>query len=111
MNVLASERVKRKTSNFRLPSMAEERLCLNFFKSLRTLKDWSPFRIPNLCCGDYTKVCLIVLFQTGSLDDMMLDALRLDRVDFVRLFLTNGVSMRDFLTVPRLRKLYNSVSS
>jgi len=38
----------------------------------------------------------------------MLDALRLDRVDFVRLFLANGVSMRDFLTVPRLRKLYNS---
>lgn len=40
----------------------------------------------------------------------MLNALQLDRVDFVRLFLVNGVSMRDFLTVPRLRKLYNSVS-
>ena len=40
----------------------------------------------------------------------MLEALQLDRVDFVRLFLANGVSMRDFLTLPRLRKLYNSVS-
>ena len=49
-------------------------------------------------------------FKSGSLDDMMLDALQFGRVDFVRLFLANGVSMRDFLTVPRLRKLYNSVS-
>ena len=49
-------------------------------------------------------------FKSGSLDDMMLDALQLGRVDFVRLFLANGVSMRDFLTVPRSRKLYNSVS-
>ena len=40
----------------------------------------------------------------------MLEALQLDRVDFVRLFLANGVSMRDFLTLPRLKKLYNSVS-
>ena len=40
----------------------------------------------------------------------MLEALQLDRVDFVRLFLANGVSMRDFLTLARLRKLYNSVS-
>lgn len=47
-------------------------------------------------------------WPSGSLDDMMLDALQLGRVDFVRLFLANGVSMRDFLTVPRLRRLYNS---
>ena len=40
----------------------------------------------------------------------MLDALRLGRVDFIKLFPANGVSMRDFLTAPRLRKLYNSVS-
>ena len=40
----------------------------------------------------------------------MLDALRLDRIDFVKLFLAHGFSMRDFLTVPRLRELYNSVS-
>lgn len=44
----------------------------------------------------------------GSLDDVMLDALRLGRVDFVKLFLAHGVSMRDFLTVSRLTKLYNS---
>lgn len=53
---------------------------------------------------------LFCFFQGGSLDEVMMDALQLDRVDFVRLFLANGVSMRDFLTVPRLRKLYNSVS-
>lgn len=47
-------------------------------------------------------------WPNGSLDEVMLEALQLDRVDFVRLFLANGVSMRDFLTLPRLRKLYNS---
>jgi len=40
----------------------------------------------------------------------MLDALRLGRVDFVKLFLAHGVSMRDFLTEDRLRELYYSVS-
>ena len=53
--------------------------------------------------------CFIFL-QSGSLDEIMMDALQMDRVDFVKLFLANGVSMRDFLTVPRLRRLYNSVS-
>lgn len=47
-------------------------------------------------------------WPSGSLDDVMLDALRLGRVDFVKLFLAHGVSMRDFLTVSRLTKLYNS---
>ena len=55
-------------------------------------------------------ILVLLLFQSGSLDDVMLDALRLGRVDFVKLFLANGVSMRDFLTVQRLRNLYNSVS-
>ncbi|KAJ7392349.1 hypothetical protein OS493_012008 [Desmophyllum pertusum] len=47
-------------------------------------------------------------WPSGSLDEIMMDALQMDRVDFVKLFLANGVSMRDFLTVPRLRRLYNS---
>ena len=38
----------------------------------------------------------------------MLDALRLDLVDFVKVFLAHGVSMGDFLTESRLTKLYNS---
>lgn len=40
----------------------------------------------------------------------MMDALINDRVDFVRLLLENGVSMRTFLTIPRLEELYNTVS-
>lgn len=40
----------------------------------------------------------------------MLDALVLDRVDFVKLLIENGVSMQHFLTIPRLEELYNTVS-
>lgn len=40
----------------------------------------------------------------------MMDALVHNRVDFVRLLLENGVSMKDFLTIARLENLYNSVS-
>uniref|UniRef100_H9G719 Transient receptor potential cation channel subfamily M member 1 n=1 Tax=Anolis carolinensis TaxID=28377 RepID=H9G719_ANOCA len=38
----------------------------------------------------------------------MLDALVLDRVDFVKLLIENGVSMQRFLTIPRLEELYNT---
>jgi hypothetical protein len=38
----------------------------------------------------------------------MMDALIHDRVDFVRLLLENGVSMKEFLTIARLENLYNS---
>ena len=40
----------------------------------------------------------------------MLTALLDDKADFVRLFLESGLSMREFLTVERLRILYRSVS-
>ncbi len=40
----------------------------------------------------------------------MLTALLDDKADFVRLFLENGLSMREFLTVERLSVLYKSVS-
>lgn len=40
----------------------------------------------------------------------MLDALVLDRVDFVKLLIENGVNMQHFLTIPRLEELYNTVS-
>lgn len=39
----------------------------------------------------------------------MLDALVLDRVDFVKLLIENGVNMQHFLTIPRLEELYNTV--
>ncbi|VIO96455.1 Uncharacterized protein BM_BM4357 [Brugia malayi] len=37
----------------------------------------------------------------------MMEALVLDRVDFVKLLLENGVSMKKFLTISRLEQLYN----
>ena len=49
-------------------------------------------------------------FQTGSLDDVMVSAIQLNRVDFVELFLDHGVSLREFLTCKRLLFLYNRVS-
>lgn len=40
----------------------------------------------------------------------MLDALVMDRVDFVKLLIENGVSMHRFLTINRLEELYNTVT-
>uniref|UniRef100_A0A665TI19 Transient receptor potential cation channel subfamily M member 1 n=1 Tax=Echeneis naucrates TaxID=173247 RepID=A0A665TI19_ECHNA len=37
----------------------------------------------------------------------MMDALVLDRVDFVKLLIENGVNIHHFLTIPRLEELYN----
>uniref|UniRef100_A0A158Q738 LSDAT_euk domain-containing protein n=1 Tax=Elaeophora elaphi TaxID=1147741 RepID=A0A158Q738_9BILA len=42
-----------------------------------------------------------------SLYNAMMEALALDRVDFVKLLLENGVSMKKFLTISRLEQLYN----
>ena len=39
----------------------------------------------------------------------MMEALQLGQGDFVQLFLSNGVSMREFLSASRLETLYNSV--
>ncbi|KAK3605983.1 hypothetical protein CHS0354_019662 [Potamilus streckersoni] len=50
-------------------------------------------------------------WTTGSLDDIMLRAIQLNRVDFVELFLDNGVCLKEFLTIKRLLLLYNNVSS
>ncbi|XP_053355884.1 transient receptor potential cation channel subfamily M member 7 isoform X1 [Clarias gariepinus] len=43
-----------------------------------------------------------------SLEQAMLDALVMDRVEFVKLLIENGVSMHRFLTVSRLEELYNT---
>uniref|UniRef100_A0AAQ6IA24 Transient receptor potential cation channel, subfamily M, member 3 n=1 Tax=Anabas testudineus TaxID=64144 RepID=A0AAQ6IA24_ANATE len=47
-------------------------------------------------------------WPVGSLEQAMLDALVLDRVDFVKLLIENGVSMHRFLTLSRLEELYNT---
>lgn len=46
----------------------------------------------------------------GALEQAMMQALQHDRIDFVKLLLENGVSMRKFLSIPRLEELYNTVS-
>ncbi|XP_036947969.1 transient receptor potential cation channel subfamily M member 7-like isoform X1 [Acanthopagrus latus] len=44
----------------------------------------------------------------SSLEQAMLEALVMDRVDFVKLLMENGVSMHSFLTISRLEELYNT---
>uniref|UniRef100_A0AAR2KES6 Transient receptor potential cation channel, subfamily M, member 1a n=1 Tax=Pygocentrus nattereri TaxID=42514 RepID=A0AAR2KES6_PYGNA len=47
-------------------------------------------------------------WPVNSLEQAMMDALVLDRVDFVKLLLENGVNIHHFLTIPRLEELYNT---
>ncbi|XP_051975332.1 transient receptor potential cation channel subfamily M member 1-like [Xyrauchen texanus] len=44
----------------------------------------------------------------NSLEQAMMDAIVLDRVDFVKLLIENGVNIHHFLTIPRLEELYNT---
>ncbi|XP_026670370.1 transient receptor potential cation channel trpm isoform X3 [Ceratina calcarata] len=44
----------------------------------------------------------------GALEQSMMQALQHDRIDFVKLLLENGVSMRKFLSIPRLEELYST---
>lgn len=54
-------------------------------------------------------IILYIFYQVNSLEQAMMDALVLDRVDFVKLLLENGVNIHHFLTIPRLEELYNTV--
>uniref|UniRef100_A0A8C5DQT4 TRPM SLOG domain-containing protein n=1 Tax=Gouania willdenowi TaxID=441366 RepID=A0A8C5DQT4_GOUWI len=47
-------------------------------------------------------------WQMGSLEQAMLDALVMDRVNFVKMLIDNGMTISCFLTVERLEDLYNS---
>ena len=47
-------------------------------------------------------------WPSGALEFAMQEALELDRVDFVRLLLEQGINMNKFLTVKQLEHLYNS---
>ncbi|XP_051978776.1 transient receptor potential cation channel subfamily M member 1-like isoform X2 [Xyrauchen texanus] len=51
---------------------------------------------------------LELLNWVNSLEQAMIDALVLDRVDFVKLLIENGVNIHHFLTIPRLEELYNT---
>lgn len=64
-------------------------------------------RWPAGCCC-YGNV--VMSWQVSSLEQAMMDALVLDRVDFVKLLIENGVNMNHFLTIPRLEELYNTVA-
>lgn len=45
-----------------------------------------------------------------SLHDIMMQALLMERVNFIELLVMNGFVMRKFLTVERLRTLYNDAA-
>ena len=49
-------------------------------------------------------------WQQGDFDEVMTKALLMERVQFVELLILNGFSFRQFLTVARLRELYNEAS-
>ena len=49
-------------------------------------------------------------WEQGDFDEVMTKALLMERVEFVELLILNGVSFRQFLTVARLRELYNESS-
>ncbi|XP_029283252.1 transient receptor potential cation channel subfamily M member 1-like [Cottoperca gobio] len=51
---------------------------------------------------------LELLNWVNSLEQAMMDALVLDRVNFVKLLIENGVNIHHFLTIPRLEELYNT---
>ena len=81
------------------------------------------FSTPSERDGNVNKrVCVIYLFftlcswllgqdwPTGGLEYAMQEALELDRVEFVKLLLEQGINMNKFITVKRLEHLYNSVS-
>ncbi|NXY43895.1 TRPM6 protein, partial [Ceuthmochares aereus] len=46
-------------------------------------------------------------WKVGALEQAMLDALVMDRVDFVKLLIEHGVNVHRFLTISRLEELYN----
>ncbi|XP_076461799.1 transient receptor potential cation channel subfamily M member 8-like [Babylonia areolata] len=50
-----------------------------------------------------------VNWDSSELYQIMTKALKEDKMSFVRLLLNQGVSMKEYLTVPRLEDLYNSV--
>jgi len=54
---------------------------------------------------------LFVLCLSGSLDDVLTEAMLQEKVKFVELLLQQGVVMKEYLTVEVLEKLYEVVST
>uniref|UniRef100_A0AAR2IHK7 Transient receptor potential cation channel, subfamily M, member 6 n=1 Tax=Pygocentrus nattereri TaxID=42514 RepID=A0AAR2IHK7_PYGNA len=50
-------------------------------------------------------------WKVGALEQAMLNALKMDRVSFVKLLIENGVTLKHFLTVSHLEELYNTQGS
>ena len=50
-------------------------------------------------------------FLTGSLDDVLTDAILKDKVKFMELILQQGVFMKEFLTIGRMEHLYSKVGN
>ena len=51
------------------------------------------------------------LQQAEELNEVMSSALLGNRVDFIKLIMENGLSLKDFLTIKRMLQLYNNVST
>ncbi|XP_060085573.1 transient receptor potential cation channel subfamily M member-like 2 [Ylistrum balloti] len=51
------------------------------------------------------------IWTPGSLDDILMDAILMERVEFVHLILQQGVVMKEFLTKTRLTQLYQKALS
>ena len=54
-------------------------------------------------------ISVMQFLQSLDLDTAMFEALVQDRADFVQLFVDSGVNFKKFLTVRRLRDLYDKV--
>lgn len=52
----------------------------------------------------------IISVFLGSLDDVLMEAIMEERVEFVALILTQNVVMKEFLTTQKLQELYDKVS-
>jgi len=55
-------------------------------------------------------VFVFLSLQDMKLNDAMMTALIQNRTDFVRLFMDNGVELKDFLDIKNLWNLYANVS-
>lgn len=64
------------------------------------------YRICYIVFVSYLYIAVSFCFQKGDLNDYMYQALMQDRHEFVKLFLEQGFSLEEFLTVYTLEKLY-----
>ena len=60
---------------------------------------------------DMAQIYFLNSFVTGSLDDVLTDAILKDKVKFMALILQQGVFMKEFLTIGRMEHLYSKVGN